>query len=494
MSAGSVPMEPGLPRIGAWRATLLATATGLLLALAQIDMAPLAWVALAPLTLAVLGLDLLTAFSLGMWSGAVAGAANYGMLTYGWLIYAMVVAYCGLNMGAYAALVARSHRLPAWGFALVPALAWTALEILRRMGPVAYPIDMASTQVGLPILIQSARLVGADGVSFLVALPSGLLVLWALGRGPSKGLVAAVVALELLSVAYGVHRLTLPTPDAPRVRVSALQTGFPNWLYAVETVSEPHHALVERVVFGMTERAAKLGTDLVLWPETALHTRVLELPSQRDRLMALAKETHTAIIAGFFRENSRGQEHNSAVLFDPSGRIQPYDKRRLASLAEWRITPGESNHPLDTSFGPVGLLICLESLFAQDAVELTARGAQLLAVTTNDAGFLLSPISSFHLARSRLRAIESGRYLVHLSQAGPSAILDPEGRTIVGMGLFVGGNLTGTVGLIRERTWFHRHPDLFPALVFAALVALVWWSRRPREGRRTQGTVSETVR
>lgn len=453
------------------RALLLAALSGALLAACQVDAPVLAWLALAPLTLGCVGRRARSGFVLGMLSGLMAGAALYGTLSYGWLIYGMLVVYCGLHMGLFGAL-------QSWAFArvhplidlLLPALAWTALEYLRRVGSVSFPINLAATQVDLLPLLQVARWTGGHGVSFLVALPSGLLVRAALlGRIPLKGLVGILLTL-LLTLAYGGWRLTgTQATRGPSMQVSGVQTAFPNWLYELETVSPQHRVLLYEALFGMTDQAASLGAELIVWPETALRDRYLEDPELRTRIQDIARHHGAAILAGLFREDEIGLEHNCAALFDPAGGIEVYDKRRLAGLAEWRMTPGTRNAPLRGPKGPIGVLICLESVYPQDARELTLAGAELLVVTTNDAGFLRSPMAGFHGHRSTIRAIESDRFLMHLSQAGPSAILDPLGRSIARTEIFRAELLQGTVELRSSISPYHRHGDWFPALVFLGL-------------------------
>ncbi|MBM4321203.1 MAG: hypothetical protein FJ125_14945, partial [Deltaproteobacteria bacterium] len=464
-AAGSPRRQPP------WRALLLASLTGSLLAVCQVNLQPLAWVALAPLTLAVVGRSGRSGAVLGFLAGLLAGSALYGMISYGLLIYGMLVVYCGVHMALFGAVVARiwgkSHPLVDL---LLPALAWTAFEVLRRVGTISFPINLAGTQVDLLPLVQIASWAGSHAVSFLVALPSGLLVRWSLAGSLPRRQAAAVVILLAAATAYGGWRLHFTALPLAGVRVAGVQSAFQNWVYYLEPISDEHRQLVHRTLFALTEEAGRNGARLVLWPETALHERVLDVPALVLQLRELVHRHGFSIVTGAFRENELGLEHNSAVLFTPDGRTAAYDKRRLAGLAEWRITPGSSNHPLPTSVGPVGVMICLESIYPQDARQLTLAGAELLATTTNDAGFLFSPVAGFHGQRAILTAIESGRYLVHLSQAGPSAILDPLGRPVARLPLFQSGLVEGNVALRKELSLYHRCGDWFAVCVFAGLL------------------------
>lgn len=484
-SPSSVPQP--LP---AHRALLLALLTGTLLGVCQIDLWPLAWVALAPLTVAVAGQRLRAGAALGLVAGLVAGAAMYGVLPYGILTYAILVAYCGLFMALFGVLVARGFgRLHAAVDVLLPALAWTGLEYLRRQGTWSFPVNLGASQVALLPLMQLAYLVGGHGVSFLVALPAGVLARWAIAGQPPKRAAAAVALALVVATGYGAARLAEPPPAGPGPRVAGVQTAFHNWLYTLEVISQPHRRLLRDSVFALSERAAREGAELILWPESVLHDHVPDVAELDARIRGLATSSGATVVAGYYREDDAGLERNTAAAYAPGAAPLFYDKRRLAGLAEWRLTSGRRNEPLVTPHGRLGVLICLESVYPQDARELVEAGAELLAVTTNDAGFLLSPMAGFHGHRSVLRAIESDRYLLHLSQAGPSFLFDPQGRVLDRAPLFTAGVVSGPMPRRSTRSPYHRMGDLFVGLVWTTLgvllvgVPLARWLRE-RAARR----------
>jgi len=452
----------------------LATLSGVLLGVCQIDLWPLAWVALAPLSLAVAGRRPWPSLALGALAGVLAGAAMYGVLPYGVLTYSMLVAYCGLFMALYGLLVAQGMgRVHPAVDVLLPALAWTGLEYLRRQGTWSFPVNLGASQVALLPLLQVAYLVGGHGVSFLVALPSGVLARWALtGRLPRRAAAAVAVVLAV-AVGYGAIRLATPLDERGGPRVAGVQTAFHNWLYTLEVVSPAHRRLLRDSVFTLSERAVAQGSQLVIWPESVLHDHVPDVPELEARIRGLAQRSGATVVAGYYREDDLGLERNSAALYVPGEPPVFYDKRRLAGLAEWRLTAGARNEPLRTPHGRLGVLICLESVYPQDARELVDAGAEMLAVTTNDAGFLRSPMAGFHGHRSVLRAIESDRYLLHLSQAGPSFLFDPHGRARAKAPLFEAGVVAGVMPPRTARSPYHTIGDAFIVLVWAILGAVV---------------------
>ena len=461
-----------------------ALATGVLLGVCQIDLSPLAWVALAPLAVAAHGRRPLSGAGLGMVAGLVAGAALYGLFPYGWLLYGVLVVYCGVHMAGFGLGVAwLSGRVPAWARVCLPALLWTGFEYLRRFGVVSFPISLAGSQSSLLPLTQLARWTGAHGVSFLVALPAGLaLSAFAGRRFPIRAAVAQAAVLGLVA-GVGAWWLGRPLPAGRSVAVAGVQTGLPGWVYRISPASAEHRALMLDSLTSLTERGMAAGAELVVWPETAFYDPVLRNKALRRQIEELARRGPATILVGTPREDPSGDRFNSVLAFLPGGgEPAVQDKLRPAGYAEWHITPGRVRRPLDTPSGQLGVLICLESVYAQDVAELVDLGAELIVVTTDDSGFRRSPIAEFHARRSSLRAIETGRTVVHLSQAGPSYVFDARGRALARLGLFERGLLQAPGALSSERTAYQRLGDAFCWGVWVLLAGLAsassGWARR----------------
>ena len=77
-----------------------------------------------------------------------------------------------------------------------------------------------------------------------------------------------------------------------------------------------------------------------------------------------------------------------------------------------------------------------------------------------------------------VRAIEQRRYLVRVSTAGPSAIVDPWGRVQARTPLFSRGVLAGAVRPRQERSIYNRIGDSFAFLCIAVTVVAVFSARR----------------
>jgi len=146
---------------------------------------------------------------------------------------------------------------------------------------------------------------------------------------------------------------------------------------------------------------------------------------------------------------------NSAVLVDGrdmlrDGYLGQYDKvhpvpfgefvplRRY--LPQWIIrlidmnrdlTPGRSLSPLAiNSQVRLGVNICFEDVFAYIAREEYLRGANLLAVITNDAWYPTSSEPEQHLAHALFRAVETNLPMVRCGNDSATCVIAPTGRIV----------------------------------------------------------------
>ena len=142
----------------------------------------------------------------------------------------------------------------------------------------------------------------------------------------------------------------------------------------------------------------------------------------------------------------------------------------------------------------LAVLICFETLFSDVArSNVLAEGdpAQLLLALTNDASFRDSAEPAQHLAQSRLRAVETGRWTVHASLSGSSAFVDPLGVVYDETEVFTRDTIRRELPLAAGRTPYLVIGDVIGVVTRAmVLIVLGWsvvgWVRR----RRSDATAS----
>ena len=110
------------------------------------------------------------------------------------------------------------------------------------------------------------------------------------------------------------------------------------------------------------------------------------------------------------------------------------------------------------------------------------HGANVLLVQTNNATFGFTDESVQQLAISRIRAIEHGRSIVHVSTVGVSAMITPDGTAHQQTALFTAATLAADLPLRTNRTVADR-VGAWPEYVAAgglALMLVLLGSRRLR--------------
>jgi apolipoprotein N-acyltransferase len=124
--------------------------------------------------------------------------------------------------------------------------------------------------------------------------------------------------------------------------------------------------------------------------------------------------------------------------------------------------PGPQTFEVAPGVG-AAVIICFETLFSdlvRSNVMAGGRDAGLILAITNDASFQRSAEPDQHLAQSRMRAIETGRWVVHAALSGSSAFVDPSGGVHDATQLFEQAAIRREVPLAVGRTPFLMLGDL----------------------------------
>jgi predicted amidohydrolase len=209
----------------------------------------------------------------------------------------------------------------------------------------------------------------------------------------------------------------------------------------------------------LIRRAAGYGATFVATPEATdylgPHSKKVAIAEPLGgpthlRLGALAAELNITLLIGSVAERFDEQRtYNTSLLFGPDGQlIAHYRKMHLfdvdlasaggVSFRESdRTVPGEDLVVAETPAGRIGLSICYDLRFGELYRELTARGAQLLAVPS--AFTMMTGKDHWHVLL-RARAVENQAWVIAPGQCGEhgdgglrhsyghSLIVDPWGR------------------------------------------------------------------
>jgi apolipoprotein N-acyltransferase len=205
-------------------------------------------------------------------------------------------------------------------------------------------------------------------------------------------------------------------------------------------------------------------SNVIIWPETAIPAYLDQV--EENFLAPLANEAKrhntdliisvpvqdTAPLKNFNAVITRGKEQGiyrkSHLL--PFGEYQPLQPLSgfvldMIHIRLGNFTPGAENQPLLKAGGyPFITLICYEDVFG----DLSIRGlpeAAFLVNVTNDGWFGNSLEPQQHLQMARMRAMETGRFLLRATNTGMTAMVSPKGEIINQAPLFQETALTGAI-------------------------------------------------
>lgn len=154
-------------------------------------------------------------------------------------------------------------------------------------------------------------------------------------------------------------------------------------------------------------------------------------------------ETDPTIVIGLDTVEA-GRLHNSLGVWEREGLLGVYHKQRLVPFGEYQpsvfrffgvrgrtqyAAGGDSSTTSVTSV-KVGHFVCQEVLIPSVIRHSVKDGAELLVSGGNDGVFSNGTVAQIHARLARLRAVESGRFVVRSMRTGISAIISPVGREV----------------------------------------------------------------
>ncbi len=371
-------------------------------------------------------------------------------------------------------------------------------QYITSLSELAFPwVRVSLGNYRAPVLIQSVSLFGQTFLDFLMLSVSALVCLVLLSDCKKKRVLFSSLAacLFLLNLLFGVIRI-YTKPQGDLLSVSAVQGCI------LSGEKWDGKSAVETYV-SLTETEKK--SDLVVWPESAVASNLLQNSSLLESFQSLSERIDTPILMGCFWE-LEGNTSNSAILLDSDSVSVPYHKRHLVPFGEKmpygetlsRIFPvldeinllssdlaaGTSSNLMQTEKGKVGAIICFESLFPSLTRKTVRDGAELIVLVTNDSWYKDSPGVWQHLAHAVFRSVENSRSTVRCANSGVTAFIDERGCITKELGPLKKGVLTGEVSFSREVTLYHLVGDVFlPAVFFAfvlSYIVLLVFERRKR--------------
>ena len=478
------------------------------LAFPPFDLSLMGWICLIPLFHIARNNDLKKTFMYSYLSGIVFfGSVLYWLVNVsvpGMVILVSVLAlFYGLFGISTRYIIQRSMEL-----FLIP-LVWVVLEYVRSHIFTGFPwVLLGYSQYRDINIIQIADIAGTYGVSFLVVSLNA--ALFALTVRDKKRMVYMATAIMFIGAAaiYGVYR-TGHYPLQPGAKISIIQGNIPQ----EHKFDAGQAGYISDKYMTLTKEAAKSGSDIIIWPETAYPYLIENERGVPVEIKNFINDKEIPILAGVIYAGE-GVYYNGAVLFDgkdkinsvykkthlvPFGEYVPF-REQLSFLREYIDKPignfesgeeytlfpvkstssavdAEGNHMRWTDFYRLSVLICFEDTFPYLARKYKKKGADIIVNITNDAWFGKTAAPRQHLQASIFRAVENRVPIVRSANTGISCFIDPFGRitSILSSNneeIFVTGYLTDNVMLYPARSYYTTYGETFVFLCIFMIIAI----------------------
>ncbi len=442
---------------------------------------PLAWIALAPLWWAVGRLPPtasgLSVFGLGaVWSGIYHGIVlswildlhpltwmgvpwlgsvaialfawifitGLGTVTFGlWaVIWRFTYQRLALNVGA---------RL--W----VGTALWCGLETVLSWGPLYWP-SLSFTQSPHNLwILHLGQLAGPMAVTAAIVAVNGCWgELWLAYQQRDRptdphpwhlAVLGIILWLSLHGIGGWLYSQPLTTAPEQSLRIGLIQGNVPTRIkltpagvrQALQGYAEGYRNLVQQ------------GAEAVLTPEGAIPEIWTRTSQARNPVLQAVRTEGVVLWLGTFRPTVHAdtrQLTQSLITLNGQGNVvSQYDKVKLVPLGEYipfeavlgglisrlspmtgSLRPGRPDQVLITPFGNAIAGICYESAYSELFRRQAAQGGEWIMTASNNDPYPPRMMRQHH-AQDVMRAIESDRWAVRVTNTGISGIVTPHGQT-----------------------------------------------------------------
>jgi apolipoprotein N-acyltransferase len=258
--------------------------------------------------------------------------------------------------------------------------------------------------------------------------------------------------------------------------------------------NDPDGALIAHE--DLAELATADGADLVVMAETAIPFVINNNEILTEYIESIVYRNKIDLIVGCYTKSEKRDMYNSTVYVSNESGItdQIYRKQKLVPFGEYipmgstlrelfpflselnmlssDIAPGITSSIMETEYGKIGSLICFDSIYENIALQTVRDGAEILAISTNDAWFRDSAAANQHNAHAILRSVELGRYVIRAGNTGISSIITDKGEIIDSLPALVEGYTIGEVKTTSEKTPYTYVGNMIIYAAFAYLLSI----------------------
>ncbi|QEC76951.1 apolipoprotein N-acyltransferase [Mucilaginibacter ginsenosidivorax] len=285
------------------------------------------------------------------------------------------------------------------------------------------------------------------------------------------------------------------------------------------------------IMVNLSKGIAQPNTEFILWPETAIpdyidEDRIQQNPYYRQAHAFLHSYKNGNLVTGaetYKLYNTRktvtasptqqpgvyADSFSTALNIENGDKVQFYHKSRLVPGAE-SLPFGKalsflkpvfehlggatgaygSQADADVFYSQSGIgvdpVICYESIFGGYIARSVKKGAQFIAIITNDGWWENTSGKDQHLDYAKLRAIETRRWVAQSANTGISAFINQRGDVVQQTKWWTKTAIKQDINLNSDLTFYVMHGDYLPVAGSGIAVLLIlfiiikpWVKKKP---------------
>ncbi|CAA7194970.1 apolipoprotein N-acyltransferase [Chryseobacterium potabilaquae] len=427
-----------------------------------------------------------------------------------------------------------------WGLAFFIAI-WMSFEKFHLTWELTWPwLNLGNVFSEYPKVIQWYDTLGSTGGSFWILIINVFIFytlrIWEAGRKrkdliKNSSILAALIVIPLIISLVKYYNFN--EKPIGQVNVLMLQPDLDPYAekYSKDSLT------IENNLLNLAEKNSTGKIDYYIAPETAIPGRgsISETAFEKSMLLNNIKgflSTHPRSVFATGISSHRFYTHpdnlpkaayqinaglwvesfNSAVQIIPNKKIEVYHKGKLVPgveifpymdvlkpiLGDAMLNLGGTVASLGTdkervafsnpfNKGKMAPIICYESIYGEFTTDYVKKGANFLAIITNDSWWGVTEGHKQLLSYAKLRAIETRREIARAANSGISAHINAKGE--ITADTFYGDETTlfAKVNLYDSMTFYARAGDLLSRIsIFALGFLLFYFLIKSYQKKKTQ--------
>lgn len=415
-----------------------------------------------------------------------------------------------------------------WGLAFFVAI-WMSFEKFHLNWELTWPwLNLGNVFSDYPKIIQWYDTLGATGGSFWILLINVLIFytvrIWEAGRKRKSLIINSLIIVLLIGFPMIISLVKynqFNEKPIGEVNVLMLQPDLNPYgeKYSKDSIT------ILKELLALAENNSKGKIDYYIAPETAIPGRgsISETAFEKSELLNnvksfLTKHPGSVFATGisshryFLDKNNLPKDayaindrmwvesYNSAVQIIPNQKVAVYHKGKLVPgveifpymnvlkplLGDAMLNLGGTVASLGTdkertafsnpfNKGKLAPIICYESIYGEFTTEYVKKGANFLAIMTNDSWWGVTEGHKQLLSYAKLRAIETRREIARSANSGISAHINAKGEIL--QDTFYGDKtaLFAKINLYDGETFYVRSGDFLSRISMFSLGFLLFY-------------------